>query len=394
MKLTGLPIDLGAYDASQELANRNFPQFKNQPAGVYLPLSMQSFMNVSPIQTRRFIEDDNRGAVMDSPYTQINGTDFYLSVKGIGSTMHPFSHRPFSKAEISGFLADPKLRERVLKSNSSSRYITGEVMLRGSPYGGQGLEHAITALRASELAGEDPTSIHGFRIAPLIKITALPRELESQVRQIYWYRQFEKRIVQEIRLVPSNVRIYFHSGATVGGNVGAIFDMFGIDTNDKALEFEKNFVKSGIAFMTLFVRSMRWLPKDEVWSGLDLYDVWLDKDAVLSKEGTIYFVDLEGIERITIKDIDVKEKIFDQIYRSLYEFTYAYYQLEMARAGKFGRIDDRKLRFEHLLREALVDDEVIRLEHDEERAQVVIGNILGRQDLEQKFTMLDIIRKI
>jgi len=92
---------MGAYDASQELINKNFPRLKNQLTNIYLPQSMQPFMDMSPITTESFIADDNRGAVMNSPYTQINGTDFYLSVKGIGSTMHPFSHRPFSAFEIS-----------------------------------------------------------------------------------------------------------------------------------------------------------------------------------------------------------------------------------------------------------------------------------------------------
>src|SRR5438876_10440093 len=104
-------------------------------------------------------------------------------------------------------------------------------------------------------------------------------------------------MVQEARLVPSNVRIYFHSGSTIGGNTGSIFDLFGIDENDKALGFLKNFVKSGIASLTLFTRSLK-SNEDGTFSGLDFYDVCLDKDAVLARDGTIYFADLEGVDRI------------------------------------------------------------------------------------------------
>src|SRR5437879_10702258 len=92
------------------------------------------------------------------------------------------------------------------------------------------------------------------------------------------YRRFSGRMVQEARLVPPNVRIYFHSGSTIGGNIGSVFDLFEIDENDKALDFLKNFVKSGLAFLTLFTRSIK-SNEDGTFSGLDFYDVWLDKDA-------------------------------------------------------------------------------------------------------------------
>src|SRR2546428_10330129 len=114
-------------------------------------------------------------------------------------------------------------------------------------------------------------------------------------------------MVQEARLVPANVRIYFHSGSTIGGNISSVFDLFGIDENDKALRFLENFVKSGIAFLTLFARSLK-RNEDGTFSGLDFYDVWLDKDAGLSPERTTYFLDLEGLERITIRT----EKVLDQ----------------------------------------------------------------------------------
>ena len=120
-------------------------------------------------------------------------------------------------------------------------------------------------MKVSEMA--DLTSIHGFRIAPLVKIVFLPQELENEIKKIYWYRKFRGRIVQETRLVPSNVRIYFHSGSTIGGNVKSIFSLFEIDTNDKAVEFLENFVKSGIAFLTLFVRTLKstWMELSAAW---------------------------------------------------------------------------------------------------------------------------------
>jgi hypothetical protein len=336
---------------------------------------------------KEFIVDDNRGAVSTSPYLNIDGTDFYLSVKGIGSTTNPFSHQLLGKAEICSLLKDSGLKERIVNSEGKApRYITGELWLRGSPYGGQGLEHAHASMRVSEVA--DLTSIHGFRVAPLVKIVLLPQLLENEIKQIHWYRRFGGRIVQETRLVPSNVRIYFHSGSTVGGNIRSIFDLFGIDENDKALEFLKNFIKSGIAFLTLFTRSIK-SNEDGTFSGLDFYDVWLDKDAVLAPDGTIYFVDLEGLEWITVSEKKIHEKIDDQIYRSLYEFMYAYEQIERERCARFRILTDRKVQFEYLLREALKDDEVVDLVREGQSLDLLVGNILGEQRLIKKFPIID-----
>ena len=138
----------------------------------------------------------------------------------------------------------------------------------------------------------------------------------------------------------------------------------------------------------MFTRSIK-SNEDGSFSGLDFSDVWLDKDAVLAPDGTIYFVDLEGLDWITIGREKVREKIDDQIYRSLYEFIYAYEQIERERAARFGDVTDRKLQFEQLLREALNDDEVIQLAREGESLELVVGNILGEQSIIGKFPIID-----
>jgi len=388
MKLKGQPLDLDVYETSEVLTNKHFQDFEMREfERVYLPESMRPFTDLVPTGTKAFIADDNRGAVSTSPCVQLDGTDFYLSVKGIGSATNPFSQQVFGKAEICSLLKDAILKDRIANSEEKApRYITGELWLRGSPYGGQGLEHATTSLSVSEMA--DLTSIHGFRIAPVVKIVLLPEDLERKIKEIYWYRKFPGRIVQETRLVPSNVRIYFHSGSTIGGNISAIYNLFEIDENEKALEFLKNFVKSGIAFLTLFLRSMR-SNEDGTFSGLDFYDVWLDKDAVLAPDGTIYFVDLEGLEWINVPEKKVHEKIDDQIYRSLYEFMYAYEQIMRERSRRFGHLMERKVQFEYLLREALKDNDVVKVARDGDRLQLVLGNILGEKRLMKGFPIID-----
>ncbi len=400
IKLRGMPINLNTYEGAGTITNRHFrrfhlPEFEK----VYLPESVKPFTDSDPTGTRELLIDDNRSAVSSQPCLTIDGTDFYFSVKGIGSTTSPFSRQLFRKDEICSLLSDGSVRERVMNAREKEmkfpRYLTGELWSRGCPYGSQGLEFASIAMKAAEMSDESTTSIHGFRIAPLVKIVKLPEALQREFTQVYWYRRFKQEMVQEARLVPSNVRIYFHSDWTIGDDTGELFDFFRIDSDEKAMEFLRNFVKSGIAILTLFVRSMSD-NGNGTYSGLDFYDVWLDKDAVLAPDGTIFWADLEGIQAITIGgrdradlEFNVEENMEHQIYRSLYEFMYAYEQIERERVRRFGRATDRKTQFEYLLKDALKDDEVVSLRRTRDSLALVIGNVLGEERLAKEFTILD-----
>lgn len=400
LKLRGMPITLETYDAADTITNKYFeslrlPEFER----VYLPETMRPFSDVAPTGSKELLIDDNRSAVERVPHINLDGTDFYFSVKGIGSTTSPFSRQLLRKEEVSGLLKNQRIRDRMMTASSGNgtmpRYLTGELWSRGCPYGSQGLEFASIAMKAAEMSDASSTSIHGFRIAPLVKIVKLPEDLQREITRVYWYRRFKQQMVQEARLVPSNVRIYFHSDWTIGDDTGELFDYFGIDSNDRAMEFLANFVQSGIAILTLFVRSLSD-NGDGTYSGLDFYDVWLDKDAVLSPDGTIFWTDLEGLQAITIggrdrKDVEfnVEETMEHQIYRSVYEFVYAYEQIERERTRRFGHPTDRKLQFEYLLGEVLRDDEVVHLSRKSDSLELVIGNILGEESLTKEFTILD-----
>ena len=395
-----MPIKLNMYESAGTITNKYFQSFKMPEfEKIYLPDSVKPFTEVDPIGTKELLIDDNRSAVSRDPYLTIDCTDFYFSVKGIGSTTSPFSRQLFKKEEICSLLRSNSIKDRILnvknKEMKFPRYLTGELWSRGCPYGSQGLEFASIAMKATEMSDASTTSIHGFRIAPLVKIVKLPKALQEEVTQVYWYRRFKQEMVQEARLIPSNIRIYFHSDWTIGDDTGELFDFFQIDNNDKAIVFLKNFVKSGIAILTLFVRSMR---NNEIgtYTGLDFYDVWLDKDAVLAPDGTIFWADLEGLQEITIggKDradleFNIEENMEHQIYRSLYEFMYAYEQIERERIKRFGHITDRKIQFEYLLRDALKDDEIVDIHRSPDSLELVIGNILGEEKLTKKFTILD-----
>ena len=398
--LRGVPISLNEYEGAGSTTNKYFRRFSMPDfERIYLPDSVKPFASAEPLGRRELLVDDNRSAMGREPCMAIDGTDFYFSVKGIGSTTSPFSRQLFTKEEVGGLLKDQRVKERVLNAREKEmgfpRYLTGELWSRGCPYGSQGMEFASIAMKAAELSDPSATSIHGFRIAPLVKIVELPGALQKEVTQVYWYRRFSQQMVQETRLLPSNVRIYFHSDWTIGDDTGELFDFFHIDDNEMAMDFMRNFVKSGIAVLTLFVRSMAD-NGDGTYSGLDFYDVWLDKDAVLAPDGTIYWADLEGLQTITIGgrdrgdlEFNIEENMEHQIYRSLYEFMYAYEQIERERVRRFGHVTDRKVQFEYLLKDALKDDEVVDLHRTQDSLELVIGNILGEGSLAKRFTVLD-----
>jgi len=389
MTLAGLPLELAEFPADG-VTNRQFQgAIPAELNAFYLPTAMRGLVDGTPRAVRRFIEDDNRGAILPNAVASLDGQPFYLSVKGVGAAVAPYSWRGLDRMYAAELSHDPVVgaRLRGAPADGTDRIITGELWLRGSPYGGQGWEHAATALRISERA--DLTSIRGFLIAPVVQVVRLPDALEEAVRSIYWYRQYRGRIVQELRLVPSNIRIYFHARNTVGNNVRHVFDLFDVDSNAAALLFETNFVRSTVAMLTLFARTMARGSGPDEFRGLDFHDVWLDKDAVVAPNGAVYFVDLEGIEEVGVPRAQVREKIEDQVYRSLYELTFAYEQIEAERARRFGDPASPAAQFEGILRAALHEDPFVRLRQEGRRLEFEIRNNCQEATLYTRFQAVD-----
>ncbi len=393
MRLAGLPLTLAQYPA-RTLTNPRFRAFDlSALERLSLPPVLSGLVDEPPVATVTFLEDDNRGAVSPEPVATLDGLGFHLSVKGVGSAIDPYSTRPLDVASAALLTDDAEVRRRLAtptvapREDEASRVLTGELWLRGSPYGGQGLEHATIALRVAERA--DLTSLEGFLIAPVVKVVLFPPELEERLRTLHWYRRFSGPMAQEVRLVPSNVRIYFHAKQTVGQDVRNVFDRFGLDTHAKALDFELHFVRSAVAMLTLFARTLRRDPTTGRYFGLDYHDVWLDKDAVLAPNGSVYFVDLEGIEEESVEEERVRERIEDQVYRSLYEFMFAYEQVEQERTRRFGEAGSRKGHLLTLFTEGLRDDRYVRVRSDGSSAELEIRNRLGDERLNTRFPLVD-----
>jgi hypothetical protein len=68
---------------------------------------------------------------------------------------------------------------------------------------------------------------------------------------------------------------------------------------------------------------------------------------------------------------------------------YAYEQIERERTRRFGHATDRKTQFEYMLVDGLKHDEVVSLHRSADSLELVIGNILGEENLTKNFTILD-----
>jgi hypothetical protein len=175
----------------------------------------------------------------------------------------------------------------------------------------------------------------------------------------------------------------------VGQNVRHIFDLFSIESNAQALRFETNFVRTTVAMLTLFARTLTFDTVRGKYVGLDFDDVWLDKDAVLAPDGAAYFVDLEGIVEVALDKDMIREKIEDQVHRSLYELTFAYEQIEGERRRRFGAGGSRKGHFEGVLRESLRDDPFVQVEANDGNVDLLIQNSLEEEHFYTKFRAVD-----
>jgi hypothetical protein len=391
MNILGKELILYPQEPSYKIRSKKFLNYDlGDIDRFYLPesiISIEQYKNMTPIS---FVEDDNRGAIRPGPVCTIDQTDFFLSIKGVGSTVDPYSLEPLNIYNVSDLTDDPEFRKKIEGSGyRGNRFITGETWLRGSPYGGQGLELARIAMNTSEMA--DPTSINGFRIAPLIGIVSMEKELQERTRELYWYRKYDGDIVQELRLLPSNIRLYFHSSSTVGNNINKVFEIFNVKDNSTSTEFMVNFMKSGLAALTAFSRTLK-KEDDRIYSGLDFFDVWLDKDAVLSGDGTIFFVDLEGVERRYVLEEKIRETITDQFYRSLYELMYAYARIDEERIRRFGTPIERRTQLQTILERATENDKYIELDENNGRVDLIIRNDLKNDNLNSSFTMLNKVK--
>lgn len=272
------------------------------------------------------LKDENRNAIIPNLNKEIDGKVFYLSVKGCGAQEDMFFGGKLTSSKIQAACRDPSYKTKLKNINNCSGLIMGESWMGESPYGAQGYINGLDELKFSSIANFD--SIKGAHLCPAIGLVKIPQNIEDTARNFFWFRTYDDHFYQVIRLVPSNIRLYFESNHVIA-NTKSIFSLFEINSPNKAESFELKFIQSGIALLTLYARSAKVEGKQI--SGIIYKDVWFDKDCVVAPDGTIHFADIEGFiwKKTSPKEYD---KILKEEWEKLvFEFLYALVKIDTFR---------------------------------------------------------------
>jgi hypothetical protein len=303
------------------------PRFRSfwseEPLSAYVPELLWNLAGRPAGTPVSGVRDDNRSAILSGRRLVIGDQEFLAAAKGCGAAVDAFENAPLTADRVRSIARDPAQAAPLAKEDGASQgFITGERWFGNVPYGGQAPDNAaigfLTSLRAVD------AEIHGFHVCPIIALMRLPDALARIASSFFWYRRYEGEFWQEIRLMPSNVRLYFHSPVTFGMDTSRALSLFGIGSFEDAERFLENLARSSLAALTLYARSLRHDPVRSVYAGLGYHDVWLDKDAVIAPDGNLHFADLEGVEEIALPNpAAVREEIGRQFHRNVYEATYA-----------------------------------------------------------------------
>lgn len=326
------------------------------------------------------VRDDNRSAILPGRRVILDDREYVATVKGCGAATDAFQHAPLSAARLRSICRDPSLLQALAAEDGSEiGFITGERWFGNVPYGGQAPDNGVIGLLASLRA--QGTDLAGFRICPIVALVRLPDACARIASSFYWYRRYAGAYWQELRLMPSNVRVYFHSPVTFGMDTPEAFALFGLSSLEACERFLENLARSALAALTLYARTLRFDDRAGRYLGLAYHDVWLDKDAVIAADGTMHFVDLEGIEDVSAETpAEVRETILHQFHRHVYEASYALEAMAAETHRRFrveGDPGARRRWVLEILERAAGGDPCIRIERSRGR---VVAHVAPRAD--------------
>lgn len=364
----GVPL-VRVRDVPETVGNRKLRQvWDGSLAGAHVPQLLWRLAGRPAGEPVDGIRDDNRSAILPRSRFVLGDREYVATVKGCGAGTDAFEHVPLSASRLRGICRDPSLASAIRDEDGAAvGFLTGERWFGNVPYGGQAPDNAMIGLMASGRA--DVADIAGFRICPVVALVRLPDALAKVASSFYWYRRYAGEYWQEVRLMPSNVRLYFHSPVTFGMDTPAAFELFRISSFEQCEPFLENLARSLIAALTLYARTLRFDEWRGRYLGLGYHDVWLDKDAVIAADGTLHFADLEGIEDVPASSAeDVRERIHHEFHRHVYEATYALEAMAAETYRRFRIAGDSQERREwilEILERASAGDPCVRVERSQ-----------------------------
>jgi hypothetical protein len=269
----------------------------------------------------------------------VDGARWFVSVKGVGA--------------LTPMFGDPTL--------AGARRFSGERWFGEAPFGGQGEENARAGLAITALAGGG-VSHRGFALCPVLQVVEVP-ESEAH-RDTFWYRRHEGPVLQEHRLVPSDVRLFHAAAHTLGQDPDRVLSAFGAETGPDLDAFLERMIQTGFAALTLFARTAR--PAADGVAGLVYEHVWLDKDSVVAPDGALCFADLEGVDWRSVPADRAADVIVSQLEHNLYEVLFGVDTVQRVHERVVGRplsVGDRRRKVAARVALALTDDPYVQVEH-------------------------------
>ena len=368
-----------------------FPELRNH---VCLP---ESCLKLAPQQKKSQIvtglKDDNRCLILPQYSTMIARRKYYLDAKGIGARtpMYGFSMPGQGAYHWGSRFSGQGIDEHWKTMTQGSPQYTGEMWFGNGPYGAHGTRESLDSIAVTELCtGEIPNNLNGFWICPAICSTELPEWVVSERKKYYWYRKYPGKWSQQLRLIPGNIRLYFHSDCTLGIAPQKVFSLYHVEQKDDADRFIEAYISSGVAALTLAARTAR--RNDSSIEVLDYDDVWLDKDSIIAPDGTLHFADIDDLEwRIYQDQVGVKKKIRREFERNFFEFMFGLdsivseaYLLEGRSYSPEERREDIGARFEL----ALMLDNYTKTERHTNSLDIIV-NAPGVLDEPEQIRLLD-----
>ncbi len=318
------------------------------------------------------IPDDNRSVIFPELVASIAGRDYVLSVKGIGAKSLMYGDM-LKEAPFRRYEADNDIQAS--PAYGGSRVVTNESWYGEEPWGALGEVCARSALEFTELA-TDGCTINGFHICPVVEVNEFPADLLCvlQAEEAYWYRRYGGRYFQEQRLVPSDVRLFHQSETTLGASSMSTLEIFGVNTVEDLDAFIEQYIATGVAALTLYVRTLR--PCKWGLEGLDFGDTWFDKDCVIAPDGSLCFADIEDLDWcVAGQDRTLAERVHHQFGRNFYEFMFVLDNLLRERERRAGRSRtqaERREDFASRLELALGHDGFTRCERTSSSLDIII----------------------
>lgn len=327
---------------------------------VGLPSSIAPPSGGAPSRRANAIPDGNRGAILPDVRAELWGREFMVSLKGTGSRHPMYGDGPIDLGDGATVGADA---------------FASESWFGESPWGAMGHKACLEDAAITKLATQD--GLNGFHICPLVRATPLPEWLMESARSNYWYRRLggDGLYYQEVRLVPSDVRLFYQSEATLGMRPQEVLKAFGVAAPEDLDAFIDNYLRSGVAALTLTARTV-YKDSPTTLRALDYCDVWLDKDSVLAPDGTIFFADIEGLDWVPlISDEQVERRMRRQFERNIYEFMFGADRLLRERERISGRTvsrEGRRLDVAERLELALEHDTFVDLDREEDHLDLTV----------------------